>query len=200
VQLIQYRIIQLFLMVITNNFIGEEVTLDENSVCGYKMMGFKSMGEDEESNIFSLRLEMPIPFSVFGDSYSWEKYGNHILPSNLSLSSREKVQLHDPFCKCLLALLQTDLDGNLYSTPNRHTSAKMESYSSTFFPIDQVKKTTGSRFDQLLLHPASTNNLVEFITETADGTTTIPLNLFTNLCVKRFPKHSFLESTLEILQ
>ncbi len=55
-------------------------------------------------------------------------------------------------------------------------------------------------FDQLLLHPATTNNLVKFIMETAVGTTTIPLNLFTNLCVKRFPKHSFLESTLEILQ
>ena len=38
VQLIQYRISQLFSMVITNNFIGEEVTLDENSVCGYKMI------------------------------------------------------------------------------------------------------------------------------------------------------------------
>jgi hypothetical protein len=97
VQLIQYRISQLFSMVITNNFIGEEVTLDENSVCGYKMMGFKTMGEDWESEIFSLRLEVPIPFSVFGDSYSWAKYGHHILPSILSLSSREKVQLHDPF-------------------------------------------------------------------------------------------------------
>ncbi len=49
-------------------------------------------------------------------------------------------------------------------------------------------------------HRAITNNLVEFITETAVGTTTIPLNLFTNLYIKRFPKHSFLESTLEILQ
>jgi hypothetical protein len=65
-------------MVITNNFIGEEVTLDENSVCGYKMMGFKTIGEDEESKIFSLRLEAPISFSVFGDSYSWAKYGHHI--------------------------------------------------------------------------------------------------------------------------
>jgi hypothetical protein len=78
-------------MVITNNFIGEQVTLDENSVCGYKMTGFKTIGEDEESRIFSLRLEVPIPFSVFGDSYSWAKYGHQILPSNLSLSSREKV-------------------------------------------------------------------------------------------------------------
>jgi hypothetical protein len=42
--------------------------------------------------------------------------------------------------------------------------------------------------------------VVKFLTETAGGTTTIPLNLFTNLCIKRFPKHSFLESTLEILQ
>ncbi len=57
-------------MVSTNNFIGEEVTFDENSVCGYKMMGFKTMDEDEESKIFSFRLEVPIPFSGFGDSYS----------------------------------------------------------------------------------------------------------------------------------
>jgi hypothetical protein len=97
VQLFQYRIRQLFSIVITNNFIGEEVTLDENSVCDYKIMGFKTMSEDEESNIFSLRLEVPIPFSVFGDSYFWAKYGHHFLPSILSLSSREKVQHHDPF-------------------------------------------------------------------------------------------------------
>jgi hypothetical protein len=42
--------------------------------------------------------------------------------------------------------------------------------------------------------------LIEFLTETAVGTTTIPLNLFTNLCVNKFQKHSFSESTLEILQ
>ncbi len=55
VQLIQYRISQLFSIVITNNFIGEEVTLDENSVCCYKMMGFKTMSEDEESNVFFIK-------------------------------------------------------------------------------------------------------------------------------------------------
>jgi hypothetical protein len=93
-----------------------------------------------------------------------------------------------------------DLDGNLYSTPNRYTSAKIESYLSHFFSSHQDNKACGSMFDQLLLHPATTNNLAKFITETAVGTTTIPLNLFTNLCVKRFPTHSYLESTLEIFQ
>ncbi len=185
----QYRISRLFSILITNNFIGEEVTFDENFVCGYKMMGFNTLKEDEKSNIFSLRLELPIPYSVFGDSYSWAKYGHHILPSNLSLSSREKIKLHDPFRKCLLALLQLDLNGNLYSTPNLHTSAKIESYLSHFFPGHQDNKACDSMFDQLLLHAATTNNLAEFITEMAVGTTTISLNLFTNLCVKRFPKH-----------
>jgi hypothetical protein len=158
VQLIQYRISHLSSILITNNFIGEEVTFDENSVCGYKMMGFNTLKEGEESKIFSLRLELPIPFSVFGDSYSWAKYGHHILPSNLSLSNREEVKLHDPFRKCLLALLQTDLDGNLYSTPNHHTSTKIESYLSNFFPSHQYNKACGSLFYQLLLHPATTNN------------------------------------------
>jgi hypothetical protein len=93
-----------------------------------------------------------------------------------------------------------DLDGNLYSTPNLDTSAKIEVYLSKLFPSHLNNQASGSMFDQLLEHPANTNNLVKFLTEMSVGTTTIPLNLFTNLCVKRFPKHSFLESTLEILQ
>ncbi len=171
----------MFSIVITNNFIGEEVTLDENSVCAYKMMGFETMSEDEESNVFSLRLELPIPFSVLEDSYSWAKYGHHILPSVLLISSREKVQLHDPFRKCLLALLESDLDGNLYSAPNCHTCAKIEGYLFKFFPGHLNNEAAGSMFELLLLHPANTKDLVKFLTETAVGTTTIPLNLFTNL-------------------
>ncbi len=77
VQLIQYRISNLCSILITNNFIGEEVTFDENSVCGYKMMGFNTLSEDEESNIFSLRLELPIPFSVFGVIFLGKIWSSH---------------------------------------------------------------------------------------------------------------------------
>jgi hypothetical protein len=122
------------------------------------MMGFQTMSQDEESNVFSLRSELPIPLSVLGDSYSWAKYGQHILPSIWSISSREKVQLHDPFWKCLLALLQMDLDGNLYSTPNCDTCAKIEVYLSKFFPNGLNNKASGSMFEQLLEQPANTNN------------------------------------------
>ncbi len=87
---IQDQISQKFSMVICNDFIGEEATFDENSVSGYKMMGFQKISKDEEPKLFYLRLEVPIPFSVFEDSYSWVKYGHHILPLILSISSREK--------------------------------------------------------------------------------------------------------------
>jgi hypothetical protein len=33
-----------------NNFIGEEVTLVENSVCGYKMMGFQKIAKMRRQN------------------------------------------------------------------------------------------------------------------------------------------------------
>ncbi len=52
-------------MAIMNDWIGEEVTLDENSVCGYKMVGFQKTSKDEEPKLFYLRLEVPIPFFVF---------------------------------------------------------------------------------------------------------------------------------------
>ncbi len=187
----------MFSMVIRNNFIGEEVTIDENSVCDYKMMGYNSWRWGVK---FLIKAWVANTIFCFWDSYSWAKYGHHILPSFFLISSREKVQLHDSFWKCLLAFLQTDLDGNLYSTPNCQTSAKIEVYLSKFFPSHLNNQASGFMFDQLLDHPANTNNLVKFLTEMAVGTTLIPLNLFTNLCIRKFPKHSFLESILEILQ
>jgi hypothetical protein len=39
-QLIQYRHVSLFSTVITNEFIGEELCLDQTSIDGYKAMGF----------------------------------------------------------------------------------------------------------------------------------------------------------------
>jgi hypothetical protein len=42
--------------------------------------------QDEEQSLFKIKTIMPIPVLVYGDSFQWEKYGNHILPSNLDLT------------------------------------------------------------------------------------------------------------------
>jgi hypothetical protein len=56
---------------------------------------------------------MPIPMLVYGGAFRWEKYGHHILPSNLDLTSHNKIGLHRTFWNSLIDFLRTDLDGNL---------------------------------------------------------------------------------------
>jgi hypothetical protein len=56
---------------------------------------------------------MLIPMLVYGDTFQWAKYGHHILPSNLDLTSHNKAGLHQTFWNSLIEFLHTDLDGNL---------------------------------------------------------------------------------------
>jgi hypothetical protein len=88
-QLIQYHHVSLFSTVITNHFIGVEFCLGETSINGYKAMGFDvtQLTQDEEQSLFSIKTTMPIPMLVYGDSFQWEKYGHHILPSSLDLTN-----------------------------------------------------------------------------------------------------------------
>ncbi len=51
---------------------------------GYEAMGFDvtQLTQDVEQSPFTIKTNMPIPMLVYGDSFQWEKYGHHILPSN----------------------------------------------------------------------------------------------------------------------
>jgi hypothetical protein len=95
-QLIQYHHVSLFSTVITNHFIGEEFCLGQTSIDGYKAMGFDAtqLTQDEEKSLFTIKTNMPIPMLVYGDSFQWAKYGHHILPPSLDLTSLNKVSLH----------------------------------------------------------------------------------------------------------
>ncbi len=64
---------------------------------GYEAMGFDvtQLTQDEEQSLFTIKTNMPIPMLVHGgDSFQWAKYGHHILPSNLHLTSHNKAGLH----------------------------------------------------------------------------------------------------------
>jgi hypothetical protein len=95
-QLIQYPHVSSFSTVITNHFIGEELYLCQYSMDGYEAMGFDvtQLTQDVEQNLFTIKSNMPIPMLVYGDSFQWAKYGHHILPSNLDLTSHKKTGLH----------------------------------------------------------------------------------------------------------
>jgi hypothetical protein len=156
--------------------------------------------QDEEQSFFTIKTNMPIPMLVYGDSFQWEKYGHHILPSNLNLTSNNKAGLHQTFWNSLIEFLRTDLDGNLSSTLNPLTASKLDHYLSTFFEGLSETANKGKIFDQHKLNEKSKHQFIEDIGDVALFATQIPLSIFTNLFHQRFEKHSMLESMLEILQ
>ncbi len=65
------------------------------------------------------------------DSFTWVKNGCHVLPPNLSLTSRNKAGLHGTFGGCLIEFLCTNLDGNLSFT---FTASKLDHYLLSLLP------------------------------------------------------------------
>jgi hypothetical protein len=100
----------------------------------------------------------------------------------------------------LQQFLCTDLDGNLSTSLNPPTKAKLDEYLSTFFRGKSKTTTLGDTFDKFMKNPESKELFGAKVKEIALSATMIPLSLFTNLFVKKFPKHEYLESTHELMQ
>ncbi len=88
-----------FSTVITNHFIREDFCLENPSSDDYQAMGFDvtQLTHDVEQSGFTTKTNMPIPMLVYGDSFQWAKYGHHILPPSLDLTSLNKAGLHQTF-------------------------------------------------------------------------------------------------------
>ncbi len=199
-QLIQYYHVSLFSPVITNHFIGEDFYLSQHSIDGYEAMGFDvtKLTQDEEQSLFTIKTSMPIPMSVYGDSFQWAKYGHHILPSSLDLTSHNKARLHCTFRNTLIEFLCTDLAGNLSSTLNPLAASKLDHFLSTLFEKVSETANQGKMFN--MRNEKSKHHFINEIVDIAVFATQIPLSILTNLFNRRFEKHSMLESMLEILQ
>jgi hypothetical protein len=201
-QLIQYRHESSFSTVITNHLIGEDFCLGQTSIDGSKAIGFDvtQLTQDEKQSLLTIKTNMPIPMLVYGDSFQWAKYGHHIVPPSLDLTSLNKGSLHQTFWNSLIEFLRTDLDGNLSSTLNPFTASRLDQYLSSLQEGLSETANKGKIFDQQMLHQKSREYLIAEIARIALFATQIPLSIFTNLFHQRFEKHSMLESTLEILQ
>ncbi len=109
--------------------------LDKISRNGYESMEFDAspLIQGKEQDLFTIKTHYPIPLAVYTDRYTWAKYGHHILPSTILLNRNENLQTHSLYCNALQQLLHTDLDGNLSTSLNLPTKAKLNEYVSTFF-------------------------------------------------------------------
>jgi hypothetical protein len=159
-QSIQFRNVLLFSMAITYHYIGEDDTLTQNHLDGYEAMGFdiKLLTQDQKKRLFTIKTNMQIHMSVSGDSFTWAKYGQKILPGSLSLTSKNKVRLHGTFQGCLIEFICIDLDGNLSFTLNPFTSSKLDNYLSTLSQGLSETMEKGSIFDQHMMNAKSKDN------------------------------------------
>jgi hypothetical protein len=166
-QLIQYSHVSLFSTIITNEFIGEEFYLSQHSMDGYEAMGFDvaQLTQYVEQSLFTIKTNMPIPVLVYGDTFQWAKYGHHILPSNLNLTSHDKTDIHQTFLISLIEFLHTDLDGNQLPSNLDLTSHNKAGPHQTF--------------QKSLVEFICTDFLIEFFCTDLDGHLSFTLNPLT---------------------
>ncbi len=105
---------------------------------------------------------MPIPMLVYGDAFQWEKYGHHILPSSLDLTSHNKTGLHRTFWNSLVDFHHTDLDGNLLPSNLDLTSHNKAGLHQTF--------------QKSIVEFLRTDFLIEFLYTDLDGNLSFTLN------------------------
>jgi hypothetical protein len=77
------------LLILTNSHIGGDISLQPWSQKEYEAMGFdtETLTQDWEVmgiSSFGIEVYIIIPLVWYGDSYSWAKYGHHILHSSFS--------------------------------------------------------------------------------------------------------------------
>ncbi len=104
--------------------------LDKISRNGYESMGFDAspLTQDKEQDLFTIETHYLILLARYCDRYTWAKYGHHILPSTILLNWLENLQTHSLYCNALQQLLRTDFDGNLSTSLNPPTKAKIDKY------------------------------------------------------------------------
>jgi hypothetical protein len=104
------------LLILTNSHLGGGISLGPWSQKACEAMGFDTETLTQDWEVmgicsFGIEANKIIPLVWHGDSYSWAKYGHHILHS--SFSGEMTMGLERGFCNCLLSFLCINLDGLL---------------------------------------------------------------------------------------
>jgi hypothetical protein len=65
-------------MIISNNLIGVDITLNYSTCFGYNAMGFDTstvtQDHDKTDGYFGIMTHCPIPVLQYGNSFTWAKY------------------------------------------------------------------------------------------------------------------------------
>ncbi len=100
-------------MIISNELIGVDITLNYSSRFGYNAMGFDTstvtQDRDNTDSYFGNMTHPPIPVLQYGDSFTWAKYCYMVLHPDMirQLKPGQDTNYHN----ALRSFLRTDVKG-----------------------------------------------------------------------------------------
>jgi hypothetical protein len=129
-----------FQLLITNEVVGDDVTLQYWSWLAYSTMGFDTSTLTQDCNdigCFGIKMDYPIPMFQYSNLFTWAKYGDIILHPDLTrtvLSGLDKT-----YCKTVITFLQTDMRGIMNFQMQLHLQVEINLYVSSTFPKDMSR-------------------------------------------------------------
>jgi len=190
-----------FNMIVTNECV-QGVNLNHDSKLAYESLGFNTDSVTQDFSMigaFGIKTEDPIPIVHYGDCYTWSKYGYHVLhPTTERICRNGELKGYRHALRCLL---RADLYQMNHFQLEIHTESELSNLLKSCIPEDTPLENRGAQFDLLFANDENkTKTLFKKLQEIATYATVIPLSIFTNFFHQRYPKHRYLESTLELLQ
>jgi hypothetical protein len=100
-------------MIISNELVGVDITLNYSSCFGYNAMGFDTSTVTQDCDYtdgyFVITTHCPKPVLQYGNSFSWEKFFYMVLHPDMI--HQLKPGQDTSYCNVLRSFLQTDVKG-----------------------------------------------------------------------------------------
>jgi hypothetical protein len=190
-------------MIILNELVGVDITLNYSSCFVYNVMCFDTSTVtqdcDNTDGYFGITTYCPIPVLQYGDSFTLEKYCYMVLhPDTMH---QLKPGQDTSYRNALRSFLKTDVKGLVSFHPFDSLHNDIDIYINNLVPEEMTAMQQISYFDLIFSTTnKDTNEFFSFLEGKAREATIVPFSAFSNLFHQRFNRHRLLESTLEILQ
>ncbi len=117
-------------MIISNELVGVDITLNYSSCFGYNAMGFDTSTVtqdcDDTDGYFGITTCHPIPVLQYGNSFTWEKYCYMVL--NPDMIRKLKPGQNTSYRNALRSFLQTDVKGFISFQPFESLHDDIDNY------------------------------------------------------------------------
>jgi hypothetical protein len=140
-----------FQLLITNEVVGDDVTLQYWSWLAYSTMGFDTSTPTQDCNnigCFGIKTYYPIPMFQYGNLFNWAKYEYIIL--HLDLTCTVLSGLDKTYRKTVTTFLQTDMRGIMNFQMQLYLQVEINLYVSSIFPKEMSCSQRPSYFDQFV--------------------------------------------------